>query len=213
MIKRIVRKLRYMSWCFFRNIRNVRLRKKVTNHNVSIISSNCTGGIISHDLKLRFNSPTVNLYMDASDFVKFCERLEYYLSVDKIEKVNDTTRNYPVGRLDDITIYFFHYKTFDEACAKWHERRKRVNFNNIRILGCDRDGMTEELMDSMEKVKYPKVIFTHLPSQRKFTYYIKGYEDEDQVGRVTDNIGWFGYRSIDQFDYVSFWNEGKIIHH
>lgn len=208
-MKRICNKLKNFCWKFFRKKVNKRLRKELANPNVSIISNNCTGGIISHDLGLRFLSPTVNLFMEANDFVKLCENLEYYLGVTQIEEVIDTTRNYPVGKLGDITLYFVHYKTFEEARKKWLERRKRVDLNNIRIFGCDRDGMTEQLMDRFGKLPYPKVLFTHLPMDRNYTYYIKGYEKEKEVGLVLDGIGWKGKRVIDQFDYVRFLNEGK----
>ena len=163
---------------------------------------------MSHDLGLRFLSPTVNLYMNAEDFVKFCENLEHYLNFGKIEKVIDESRGYPVGRLDDITLYFVHYKTFEEACEKWYDRSKRVDYDNVRIFGSDRDGMTDELMERLEKISYPKVIFTHLPSDKPSTFYIKGYEHISQV--TLDKKGWLGRRDIDQFDYVSFLNTGEI---
>ena len=205
----IYKKLRNFCWKRRRQKVNKTLRAKFNNPSVSIISNNCTGGVISHDLGLKFRSPTVNLFMVAEDFIKFCENLEHYLQVDTIQKILDDTRNYPVGKLDDITLYFVHYKTFEEACEKWLERRKRVNLNNIRIFGCDRDGMTSELMDRFDKLPYPKVLFTHLPIERPNAYYIKGYEKEKEVGFVLDGIGWSGKRVIDQFDYITFLNEGK----
>lgn len=209
-MKKIYNKVRNFCWKWCRKIKNRKLRERLTNSTVSIISNNCTGGVISHDLGLRFLSPTVNLFMDANDFVKFCENLEYYLSIENIEEKNDTTRTYPVGKLGDITLYFVHYKTFEDACAKWMERKKRVDLNNIRILGCDRDGMNEELMDRFELLPYPKVLFTHLPMNKKSAYYIKGYEKEKEVGLILEGIGWTGKRIIDQFDYVTFLNKGKI---
>lgn len=208
-MKKIYKKIRKSFWDWRRRKINKKLQQRLKVFDCSIISNNCTGGVVSHDLGLKFLSPTVNLFMDAKDFVKFCENLEHYLQVEKIEKVEDSSRNYPVGRLEDITLYFVHYKTFEEACTKWHERRKRVNLKNIRVFGSDRDGMNEELMDRFEKLPYPKVLFTHLPNIRESTYYIKGYEKEAQVGFVLDEIGWTGKRIIDQFDFVRFLNEGK----
>jgi len=207
-MRKIYRKLKNFCWKKCRKKVNKDLRAKLTNLNVSIISNNCTGGVISHDLGLKFLSPTVNLFMTAEDFIKFCEKLEHYLSVDIIEEIADTDRNYPVGKLEDITLYFVHYQTFEEARAKWLERKKRVKLNNIRIFGCDRDGMTADLMDRFDKLPYPKVLFTHLPIKRSNIYYIKGYEKEKEVGFVLEGIGWRGKRIIDQFDYITFLNEG-----
>jgi uncharacterized protein (DUF1919 family) len=37
-------------------------RSRLTNKEVTIFSSNCIGGVIYHDLGLRFMSPTINLF-------------------------------------------------------------------------------------------------------------------------------------------------------
>lgn len=37
---------------------------------------------------------------------------------------NDEKFDFPTGKLGDIEIRFNHYKTFDEAVAKWDERKK-----------------------------------------------------------------------------------------
>ena len=86
-------------------------KKYVKNHydsysgtNISIISCNCIGGLIYHDLKEKFRSPTVNLYIESPDFIKFCSNLEHYLSIDKMYFKNNTS--YPIGILDDIKIHF-----------------------------------------------------------------------------------------------------------
>ena len=52
---------------------NKRNRARFHNPDVSILSMNCIGGVLAHDLGIRFNSPTVNLYMRAEDFIRFCE--------------------------------------------------------------------------------------------------------------------------------------------
>ena len=57
---------------------NKKNRRNLLNRNFSLISANCTGGIISHDLGLQFLSPTVNLFMNGKDFVKFCSDLKHY---------------------------------------------------------------------------------------------------------------------------------------
>ena len=53
-------------------------RKKLKNKNPSIISSNCNGGFIYHDLNLKFFSPTINLFFYPKDYIKFIANLEYY---------------------------------------------------------------------------------------------------------------------------------------
>lgn len=38
-------------------------RKRLKNTDFSLITNNCVGGIISHDMHLQFRSPTVNLFL------------------------------------------------------------------------------------------------------------------------------------------------------
>lgn len=59
------------------------------NHDFTIISSNCVGGIIYHELGERFLSPTINLWFEPNDFLKFASNFDFYLSQDLIEIVND----------------------------------------------------------------------------------------------------------------------------
>ena len=60
----------------FNMIKKKRLDLK--NSDFTIISSNCLGGVISHKLGLKFMSPTVNLFIEPSSFVKFCKNLPFY---------------------------------------------------------------------------------------------------------------------------------------
>lgn len=180
--------------------------------NTSIISVNCTGGILSHDLGLKFLSPTVNLFMRAEDFIKFCENLEYYLNIDNFEVCTDACivedRTYPVANLGDLTLFLVHYNSVEEAELKWNERKQRINMNNIAIINNDREGMTDNLKERFEGLPYKKVMFTHIPDDKHPScFYIKGYETESCVGIITDSVGWKGLRPIDQFDYVSWLND------
>ena len=174
---------------------------------------NCTGGILYHDLGLQFASPTVNMYMRAEDFIKFCENLEHYLSVDKMIECQDIEivgdRKYPIAKLDDILLFLVHYKSVEEAQRKWNERKRRINYDKIVILNNDREGMTQQLMERFERLPYKKVMFVHKPTERDshVFHYLPGYEDEDCVGIITDPIGLTGLRPIDQFDWVKFLNQ------
>lgn len=201
------------------------LRKNNKNcQTPTIISCNCTGGVMAHEMGLRFMSPTVNLFMDCADFIKFCENLEHYLSVDPIcsehslewhlkEKHIDgsnTDGEYPVMLLDDLTLFMVHYRTFEEARDKWEERKKRVNINNIRIIATDRDGCTEELKQRFENLPYPRVMFTHNKEPRyPHCYYLRGCENAGQVDALKKDGALTGKRLYDQFDWVGFINDGN----
>ena len=97
-------------------IRNKRLqfwRYKLRNKELTIMANNCNGTFIYHDLNLKFNSPTINLFMSIKDFIKFMGNLDYYLK-QELKEYKDNSVDYPVGILRDIRIDFMHYKTFNQ---------------------------------------------------------------------------------------------------
>ena len=211
MIRKIVDHIRELAWKKEHKKRCLAYRSRFHNLGVSILSMNCTGGILYHDLGIQFRSPTVNLFMRAEDFTKFCENLEYYLSVDEMRECTDKTvigeRQYPIAYLDDLTLFLVHYKSVSEAQEKWNERKKRIDFNNLVIINTDREGMTGRLKDRFEALPYKKVMFVHKPDEEHPNcFYIHGYEQDTSVGIVTEHIGWKGLRPVDQFDWVSFLN-------
>lgn len=189
----------------------MRKRRKLKNHSPSIISSNCNGGIILHDLGLRFNTPTINLYFDSGDFLKFLSDLSGYFEKELVEV--ECEFDYPAGRLGDITIYFMHYPSFAEAKAKWEERKNRVDMNNLFIMMADRNGCTYEMLKEFDSLPYKnKVVFTHKTyPEFESSNYLKGFEDKEEVGVLSDwKPGFWKRRYIDDFDYVSFLNNSLV---
>ena len=211
MIRKIKGRLKNFIWKIKRKKLNEKFRRLFNNLDISIISSNCTGGILSHDLGLQFKSPTVNLFFRAEDFIKFCENLKYYLEIDEFVECIDPkiieNRKYPIVYLGDLLVFLVHYSSIEEAQNKWNERKKRLNWDNILIINTDREGMTEELKDRFEALPYRKVMFTHLPDEKHPScFYIRGYEKDKCVGIITDHDTWDGKRPVDQFDWVRFIN-------
>ena len=99
-----------MGW-LFRNLKRIDrffYRKRLRNTSFSLISNNCIGGVISHDLGLQFRSPTVDLYFTNEDFILFCRHLRDYLRLPVVEA--DSGLDYPVGALKGdhgtVRIYF-----------------------------------------------------------------------------------------------------------
>ena len=86
--------------------------------------------------------------------------------------------------LDDIKLYFNHYKTNEEAEEKWEERKKRMNMDNLFILMCDRDGITDEDMLRLNEVKCRnKVVLTAKEHPAvDFAFQLPEYANEDYVG-------------------------------
>lgn len=123
------------------NPRRLYHKKKAKNcyrNKCTIVCNNCTGGVILHDLGLRFDTPTINtLFYSADDFVFFVSNIREFSKTD-VFKMNDSKYSYPVGgiKLGDrvVKIGFVHYSTFEEGKRKWIERFARVDFDSMVII-------------------------------------------------------------------------------
>ena len=185
-----------MIWKIRRCFIRIFYRNKLGGNNsqISVISCNCTGGVVMSVFGMKFMTPTVNLFFNASDFVKFCENLDYYLSLKPID-AGKGIDGYPIVKLGDIIINAVHYDSFDSFFNKWEERKKRVNMNKLFLIFSDRDGFESNLLPRIDKIPYPKVLF----SNKNFEGYdfickVPGYEGEETVGSVVDYIGITGKR-------------------
>lgn len=67
---------------------NLKNRKQLTNHDFTLIASNCVCGIL-HELGLRFDTPTVNLWFESEDYIKFLENMSDYLQYELVEIQTD----------------------------------------------------------------------------------------------------------------------------
>lgn len=188
-------------------------RKDLENKDFSIISSNCNGGCILHDLGMRFNSPFVNLWIKPQDFLKLLKDIPHYMSCD-IVFTKEEGIDYPVGLLDDVRIYFQHYKTEQEAKSKWMDRVKRINYSNLFVMFSDRDGCTESDLQEFDRMPYKnKVAFVHKPYPAiKSAFYIKGFEEEESVGILSRYKGLLTLEKYyDDFDYVGWLNSNASV--
>lgn len=132
-------------------------RFNASDQEISIISQNCIGGVLYHDMGLPFLSPTVNLYFSAPDFVRFVLDLDRYLKLDLTMTWDET---YPVGYLEDVKIHFMHYHTCTEAVEAWNRRKTRLNRNKILVLCTDMEDFTQDVFAQWQKITYPKLLYT-----------------------------------------------------
>lgn len=184
-------------------------RKRLKNRDFSLISSNCNGALILHDLGLRFNSPFVNLWIRPKDYIKMLKDLKGYMESDLVF-VSEEGISYPIGLLKDIKIYFQHYSSQEEAYKKWNERKNRINYHNLFVVFTDRDGCTIEDIkefDNIESIKN-KVVFTHSRINGiDSAVYIKGFENKNEVGHLYEYMTPRKIKKYyDQFDYVRWFN-------
>lgn len=156
-----------------------RQRQMLTASDFSIISQNCIGGVLYHDMGMQFLSPTINTFIREPDFVKLCCDPEYYMN---LPLQMHWEEEYPVGRLDDVEIHFMHYETCKEARESWERRKKRINYDKILVLATDRDGFDGQVYEQWKKVPYPKVLFTANPEFKEDAIFFPEYEKAGAVG-------------------------------
>lgn len=191
-----------------RNKYKTKKKKRLKNTDFSLIASNCNGGVILHDLGLRFNTPFINLFLLPKDFIKLIENFNYYMAMEVVE-IKDDKVAYPVGFLGDIRINFMHYNSFEEAKHKWDERKQRINYDNLFFMLAERDGCTLEDLRKFDSLHIDrKVVFTHKKySDIKSSFYIKGFEKQGAVLLSMHYPKNFSVkRFVDQFDFVKWVN-------
>lgn len=201
--------------------------KRLNNHDFSIISNSCIGGVISNSVKERFNSPTVNLIIWPDEFINFCNHLEEYsrcpLERMATNKSQEPNVSYPLGiirgatyGLSDIVVRFVHYKSFDEAKQKWEERYKRINYENLFIIMEHGMNASDRIMDKFEQLPYLNKVFLscNKSSERwPHNFDFSFYTNELYVEANVYNSFYYGmaqYRWLDEFDYIAWLNSGKI---
>lgn len=185
-------------------------KNRLKNTTMSVIASNCNGALILHDLGVRFNSPFVNLWIKPRDFIKLLKDFDRYME-EELKEFVEKGIDYPIGQLDDVIVYFQHYESFKQAKEKWDERKNRIDKDNLFVIFTDRDGCTYEDLLEFDSLPYNKVVFTNkLYPEIKSSFYIKGFEKNESVGHCFEYMPGKKIKYYDQFDYVRWFNKGKI---
>ena len=184
----------------------------IQNKEFSIIAKDCTGAMLLHELGMRFDTPTVNLFFTAGDYVRFCADLRSYMQMELIEDLS-ACEKYPVGLLGDVRIYFRHYKSFQQAKMKWEQRSRRIHWDNLFFLMTDGTGCSEDLAACFDNLPYNHKVFltnkdySNLRSSVRLNF--RDVIGPNGIGapELFRFKGFFSLRKvIDDWDYVSFFN-------
>lgn len=155
-------------------------KKEFIKKEMTLISQQCIGGVIYHDMEMEFLSPTINLYLEPRDFLEMIENLKVYMDIPiKITKENGLI----IGYLNDLRIIFLHYKKEEEAKEKWEERKKRIKWDKLFIICTDRDGFDDECFERFKRLKYPKALITRNEKWKdeEFCVYLEKYKNDDFI--------------------------------
>lgn len=195
-------------------------RVKNKEKRITIISQNCIGGVIYSDLGLPFQSPTINMFIEDENFLKLTENLEYYMSLDPVAITDnyidpiDSSISYPKIGIGDIEICALHYKDCNEAIEAWQRRKKRINYNNIVIIGNSWNLHNNDLLiERLSKGTFKTVIFCKDTKPYDGCIKLPGsFWVEDNRGIVRPNLTDFIPNSPKRyfesfFDFIKWINE------
>ncbi len=171
----------------------------------TLFCNNCTGAMVLHDYGLRFDTPTVNLYIPPNDYVEMLSDLNYYMKADFVD-ISDGNK-YPIGLLGGkVRVNFLHYDTFEEAVTTWKRRASRVNYNNLWCVLVERDGTTYDDLRRFDSLPFAqKVALVHKEYPGiKCAYKLDVPVENGQLGQIISYCSFWGSRYYDQFDWVKF---------
>lgn len=171
----------------------------------TVICNNCTGAMVLHDYGLRFDTPTVNLFIRPKFYIEMLRDLNNYLIADIVD-ISDGNK-YPIGLLGDkIRIDFLHYETFDDAVKAWKRRVCRIDLNNIYVVLVERDGCTYDDLMQFDNLPFKhKVALVHKEyPEIQCSYVIECPQEKGLLGQIINYQGLFGKRYYDQFNWYEF---------
>lgn len=194
-------------------------RTRLQLSDITLISQNCIGGCIYHDLGLEFSSPTINLFIEGEDFCRFVENLKYYLNVPAKEagyRQHATSgKVYPLITVSDVLVHALHYESCENAVSAWNRRSRRSNLDNVYVIANSWNLLERrELIYRILKTPYPKVVFSDIAYDDENVFVLSDdvwRRDEGGIVRP-DLTSWSesGFRYYEQiFDFVGWINDPK----
>lgn len=140
---------------------------KLKESNISIIASNCWGGLICRTLGLECLSPFKNLFFEDDDYIRLLQNLDYYLAKElkfvQYKEYIYTKQFYPIMKLDDISVHCLHYKDPEDAINNWNRRRLKINYQNLFVeMYTEREDIMKQFL-SLDQYK-KKVCFVPFES-------------------------------------------------
>lgn len=219
-IKKIPQYIKFKILTFLSSVQKKRRDKYVKrqrvllkNDNLTLISNNCNGCVLLHELGVRYNSQFVNLFLYAEDYIAYLENFDYYNEQEILFDHNWT--EYPIGKLGNLTVHFVHYKTEEEAIDKWNERKRRIDKENMFIIFTQQKGCDDSIVRRFDRLPFEnKVIFTYRNySDVLSAVCIDKYKNNPLgVHMFLDFESPFSIRrNYDVFDFISWFNGEKDI--
>lgn len=191
-----------------------RQRQRLKNLDFSLLTGNCVGGYLYHQLGLPFTSPTINMMIENQDFKKLLLNQDYYLSLTPTPYIDPKYPSTPAGLLGDIILHFTHYKSSEDGIEAWEKRKKRINFENLYVIISDIDLQPDDILE-LKSVRCKKIV---VMTSKNWGYdhclYIPDFEGMDYVGELLGKTISGKWRFEKYFDFVGWVNsDDRVTQH
>lgn len=188
-----------------------KLQRRLENKNFSLLTGNCVGGYIYHQLGLTFSSPTINMMILNQDFKKLILNLEHYLKLIPEPCVDPNFPGVPCASLDDIILHFTHYKSSEEGINAWEKRKQRLDLKNLYIIISDID-LSEDDIKELQYANCKKII---VMTSKDYGYdhclYIPAFKGMEHVGELLSKTWGGKWKFEEYFDFVNWVNTDKKV--
>ena len=146
-------------------------RRSLTNKRFTIISNDCWGAEVYKDLGLPYETPLIGTFVMGPCYMRLVtdapriltSKLEF-VAHSRYAEINErrATQWYPIGRLsDDVEIQFLHYRSQEDAQAKWARRLVRSHFDRLFFkLSADKDRFVDADLVQFDALPINKVAFS-----------------------------------------------------
>ena len=144
-------------------------RKKIINREApTIISNDCVASMIYTNIwqKDKSISPTINIRITPSDYLKIMLNPKYYLTTELKPLGLELwvceggfSEVCPVGKINDVKVYFAHVNNpkgeLDKCIACWNESIKKIKWNRLVFVARVHADIPNNYLNLMDDCEYP----------------------------------------------------------
>lgn len=75
-----------------------RMRQRCKNRDFTLIANNCIAGVVLHDLGVRFDTPTVNLFIKFPGYISFLKNVRQMIEREELVEITPPQFEWASGR-------------------------------------------------------------------------------------------------------------------
>ena len=164
---------------------------------------------------LPFRSPFINMTVrNERECIVLFRNLHSYIDQPLVLNGTQFERilkfEYPIYRIVDVDIHMNHYSDFEEALAKWNERKQRINWDNLFVVMFTDN---KSILEQFDELPYDKkVCFVSFKSDLCSAWYLNPkVTGRSQLWEAVNDFGRGRFYSYDPFDMLLYGKKTPLI--